>query len=387
MWFHSLMAPSKSQRSPSRWSQSRPAPRRTRLVLEHLESRLVPTNYSAATVSALIADINAANTAGGANTISLTASTTSPYRLLSALPEIAATDNLTIVGDSDNTIEAGKASGMIAVAHGATLTLENLQVRGFTNSGGRGGAIYNQGALTLSAVTLSSNKSGFALYKGSQGQGGAIWSSGSLTLENGTLFENNTAIGGEGLGPGGGGIYGSGPPGNAYGGAVYIAGGTANISDTTFEGNIAEGGLNTGALTGTGGAGFGGALYVAGGQVVITTTNINGNQAITGADGTGGVSYGAGLYVAGGTVKVANCTVDSNTASESATTGYGGGLYVAAGTVTFTNCTVQSNTATYGGGIYIASLATVYIDPFTRAHVIDNTASIDPNIDGTYVLT
>jgi hypothetical protein len=361
--------------------------KKARRFLEHLEDRAVLSSYTAPTVSALIADIQAANAAGGANTISLTAATTSPYRLLSALPEIAATDNLTIVGNSDNTIEAGKEGSMIAVARGATLTLDNLQVRGFTNLDGTGGAIYSQGALTLSAVTVSSNESGWALREGSQGQGGAIWSSGSLTMENGTLFEKNTAIGGEGLGPAGGGIYGPGPPGNAYGGAVYIAGGTANISDTTFEANIAEGGLNTGAATGTGGAGFGGAVYVAGGQVVISTTNIDGNQAVTGADGTGGVSYGAGLYVAGGTVQIASCTVDSNTASESATAGYGGGLYVAAGTVTLTNCTVQSNTAAYGGGIYIASMAMVSIDPFTVAHVVNNTASTDPNIDGTYILT
>ncbi len=227
--------------------------------------------------------------------------------------------------------------------------------------------------LTLSAVSLRNNKSGFALYSGSQGEGGAIWSSGSLTLENGTLFENNIAIGGEGEGGGGICTYCGGPPGNAYGGAVYIAGGTASISDSTFEGNAAEGGLNTGAATGPGGAGFGGALYVAGGKVVITTTNINGNQAIAGADGTGGISYGAGLYVAGGTLNVANCTLDSNTASESANNGSGGGLYVAAGAVTLTNCAVESNTATYGGGIYIASAATVYIDPFTLAHVIDDT--------------
>ena len=38
-------------------------------------------SYTAASVSALIADINAANTAGGANTITLTAPTTSPYVL------------------------------------------------------------------------------------------------------------------------------------------------------------------------------------------------------------------------------------------------------------------------------------------------------------------
>ena len=71
----------------------------------------------AATVSDLIADINAANTAGGANTITLTAPTTSPYVLTAVnnttdgatgLPVIAANDNLTIVGNGD-TIERSTA--------------------------------------------------------------------------------------------------------------------------------------------------------------------------------------------------------------------------------------------------------------------------------------
>ncbi len=352
--FLSSCLPWTFSRSPARRGQRRTSVSRRKralLSLEHLEGRALLASYPALTVSDLIADINLSNKAGGANTITLTAPTSSPYRLLnSPLPEITATDNLTIVGNSDNTITPEKGWSMIAVAPGATLTLDNLQVRGFTNEGGKGGAIYNQGALTLSAVTVSGNKTGFALYSGSQGQSGAIWSSGSLTLENGTLFENNTAIGGQGTGVSGSPCFCGSLPGNAYGGAVYIAGGTANISDTTFEGNIAEGGISS---AGPGGAAYGGALYVAGGRVAITTTSINGNQ----FSSDGGSSDGAGLYVAGGTVTLTNDTVESNSASSA------------------------------GGGIYIVSSATVYIDPFTVAHVVNNTASTDPNIDGTYILT
>jgi hypothetical protein len=41
-----------------------------------------------------------------------------------------------------------------------------------------------------------------------------------------------------------------------------------------------------------------------------------------------------------------------------------------------------------GGGLYIASGAIVYIDAFTLANVIDNTASTSyPNIFGTYIQT
>jgi hypothetical protein len=79
MWTLSLLTPWKSGPSSRRCPRPWPARRRTRLVLEHLEDRRLSASYSAATVSALVADIQAANAAGGANTISLTAPTTSPY--------------------------------------------------------------------------------------------------------------------------------------------------------------------------------------------------------------------------------------------------------------------------------------------------------------------
>jgi hypothetical protein len=56
-------------------------PRRFRPRLEALEDRTVLSTFYAATASDLIADINAANKHGGANTIVLTAPTTSPYVL------------------------------------------------------------------------------------------------------------------------------------------------------------------------------------------------------------------------------------------------------------------------------------------------------------------
>jgi hypothetical protein len=116
---------------------------RARLTLEQLEDRLVPSNFTAAAVSDLIADINAANQHGGTNTITLTAPTTSPYTLTAVnnttdgatgLPVIAAKDNLTIVGNAD-IIQRSGASGtpgfrLIDVAAGASLTLQNLTLQG-----------------------------------------------------------------------------------------------------------------------------------------------------------------------------------------------------------------------------------------------------------------
>jgi hypothetical protein len=69
-------------------------------------------------------------------------------------------------------------------------------------------------------------------------------------------------------------------------------------------------------------------------------------------------------------------------------------MYVAGGTVSLRSVTVTSNMAVggitygagYGGGLYIAAGATVYLDAFTLANIINNTADIDPNIDGSYIL-
>ena len=118
MWLHSLFASWKSGLSRGRRPQSRPARRGPRLTWNVLEDRMVPSSFSAGSVSALIADINAANAAGGANTIQLTAATTT-YVLTAVnnitngstgLPVIAAKDNLTIVGNGDTIERAGGSS-------------------------------------------------------------------------------------------------------------------------------------------------------------------------------------------------------------------------------------------------------------------------------------
>ena len=119
MWFHSLLTSPKSGPSRSKRAQPRPVRRVTRLFLEPLEGRALLTSYTAASVTALIADITAANTAGGANTITLSAASTAPYVLTAmnnttngadGLPVIAANDNLTIVGTGE-TIERSTAAG------------------------------------------------------------------------------------------------------------------------------------------------------------------------------------------------------------------------------------------------------------------------------------
>jgi hypothetical protein len=340
-----------------RRSWQRP-PRRghVRLRLEQLEDRMLPSSYTAATVSDLIADINDANRHGGTNDITLTAPTTSPYVLTdvdnktdgpTGLPVITGgntPDNLTIVGNGD-TIERSGASGipqipnfrLFDVANGASLTLQNLTLQNgrefdssksgeggaiynqgslllsgvtvFFNSavGGeaKGGAIYNQGSLVLSGVTVNSNiaqASGGANAKsanqnGGNGQdaaGGGIWSNGALTLENGTVIQNNAA-----QGDAGGAAYAGslnsfgGNGGNASGGGVDIAGGTANVTGgITLSANIAQGGrggdgfiYNSNYINyGISGNAFGGGLnYLAAASLTLSNATLQNNSAYAGA--------------------------------------------------------------------------------------------------------
>jgi hypothetical protein len=333
MWLRSLFALGRSVCSPVR--RFRPAHRRRpRLSLERLEERALPSNYTAATVPELIADIHAANQAGGSNTITLTAATTAPYVLTAVdnstngangLPVIAANDNLTIVGNGD-AIERSTASGtpafrLMDVASGGSLTLENLTLEnGYVYGPGAradGGALYNQGTLVLSGVDIRGN-----LAQGSAGQpaaGGGIWSNGALTLENGTLVNHNNVWGG----------FGFRNSGNGFGGGLYVAGGTLTMTSSTLSNNGAVGGFR-----------FGGSF---------------------GPYGPVGSGFGGGLYVAGGTVTLSNDTVTNNSA----------------GVVRFM--------PGYGGGLYLAG-GTVYLDAFTVNNTINNTAPWYPNIYGSYIL-
>ena len=138
-------------------------------MIERLESRTLFASYSASTVTQLIAAINSANSSGAADTItlapgamfSLTAvnnSTSGP----TGLPQIAGGGGLTILG-SGATIERSGAAGTEAfrlfdVASDGSLSLTNLTLQGglalgasFAQGQAQGGAILNQGALSLDA--------------------------------------------------------------------------------------------------------------------------------------------------------------------------------------------------------------------------------------------
>jgi hypothetical protein len=386
------------------------------------------TNYTAATVSDLIADINAANHQGGSNTITLVAgdsfvlaaadnTTDSP----TGLPVVAANDNLTITGNADP-IQRSTASGtpdfrLFDVARGGSLSLQNLTLENGRAAGGwGGGAVYNQGTLKLHRVTVRGNSATL---------GGGVYVSGGTVSLTGDGLAANTAVG---------------IAANGYGGALYVASGTVSLSNDTFSGNTARGGV--GYLAGTYNGiplwyrfhGFGGALYVAGGTVSLTGVTLSSNTAAGGEGGAGtpgfyrhnggnggpgGTGYGGAVCVAAGTVRLNQDILTSNLAQGglggnggnalrgiypwawgsggnggAGGDGFGGGLEALGGSVTLTSDTIASNTAqggtggrggsgrSYGlpgaagsgegGGAFIDTMALVCLDLSTLTHTIEN---------------
>jgi hypothetical protein len=364
-WLSWALSRSHARRAKRRNPASRP--KTARLFLEQLEDRALPSAYTANTVSDLINDINAANAAGGSNTITLAAPTTAPYALTAVnnttigstgLPVIAANDTLTIAGNGD-TIERSAVSGtpdfnLFDVAAGAGLTLENLTLQnGLAYGAGtaaEGGAIYSQGALGLNGVTVQDN-----VALGSNGQknivvkvqgAGSIGAGGGLFVAGGTVtltkdrFIANTAQGGQGAFPFWANEQVGGAGGTGVGGGLDVVGGTVTLTSDTFSSNTAQGGQGGGNSAnaqefsyGTGpvgGGGFGGALAVSGGTVTVTSSTLSSNTAKGGQGGpggedgetgvgtpkggAGGAAQGGALEVSGGAVSVASTTLSANTA-------------------------------------------------------------------------
>ena len=115
-------------------------------------------------------------------------------------------NTVTINGGGNVTIDANNGNRIAYINGGATLNLQNITLR--NGASVFGGALYNDGTLSLSNVTVQNSNA--------SSQGGAIYNAAGrpVTLTNST-FSNNTS---------------------GSGGAIYTLG-TANISTTTFTGS------------------------------------------------------------------------------------------------------------------------------------------------------
>jgi hypothetical protein len=227
--------------------------------------------FTVSTPAELSNAIAVANFVGGGNTINFAANITLTS---GALPAIDSGSTLTINGNGF-ALDGDSKFQIFSVSSGATLSLQflTLQNGSVTGDPGEGGAILNNGTLTVTGCTLSDNQStGVVVMFAFAGNadGGAIYNHGTLTVTDSTLSANQ-ALGA-----------------NGFGGAIHNSG-TLTVTNSTFSANQATGPL---------GLAFGGAILNEG-TVTVTNSTFSGNQTTAGV----GVAGGA-IYNTGGTVSL-----------------------------------------------------------------------------------
>ena len=212
--------------------------------------------------------------------------------------------NIAIDGKG-HTIDAKNLGRIFSIGEGFTVTLTNATL--INGKADKGGAIYNDGSLTLSDVKLSDNAA--------DSYGGAVFNNGHLVVSD-SVFDSNDIVnrGSASVDYGGAAIY------NWYDGVLTVSGsnftnniknykngdrlvgaiatiGDATISDSYFVNNAGRWG---GAISTAG--------YLLAGDDVNTLT-VSGST----FKENGGL-YGAGIFVAGSDFTVSDCVFDKNTA-------------------------------------------------------------------------
>ena len=251
-----------------------------------------------------------------------------------------------------HTIDAKNLGRIFSIGEGFAVTLTNATL--INGKAVEGGAIYNDGSLTLSDVKLSDNAA--------DSYGGAVFNNGELVVSD-SVFDSNDIVnrGSASVDYGGAAIY------NWYDGILTVSGsnftnniknykngdrlvgavatiGDATISDSYFVNNSGRWG---GAISASG--------YLIAGDDVNTLT-VSGST----FKENGGL-YGAGIFVAGSDFTVSDCVFDKNTAfgkgNMTPNNNNGAAIVVTdtgkdiTGAITGSNFT--NNKAQYGGAIYI----------------------------------
>lgn len=273
--------------------------------------------------------------------------------------------NLSINGaGSDNTtVDGNNANTIFHIQSGAFVTIQNIFIKnGRGNS--NGGAIYNEGTLTLNYCEIGYNqaKSGKDA-KGSDdstagGNGGAIYNTnkGNLTISNCYIHDNQAGRGGDGspkVDDHGQSSHG----GN--GGAIYNAG-ILTIHGCDIESNSAgNGGSGSDVHDGASG-GSGGAIYNDNSASLTIDSNSyfhdnkagNGGKNVDASEGGDGGNGGA-IYNNNnaGTVNITDSQFNHNYAGNGADVGDGGngGAIYNKGHIYIENCSLTQNYAGNGG--------------------------------------
>ena len=283
--------------------------------------------------------------------------------------------DITIDGKG-HTIDAKNLGRIFSIGEGFTVTLTNATL--INGRAVEGGAIYNDGSLTLSDVKLSDNAA--------DSYGGAVFNNGELVVSD-SVFDSNDIVnrGSASVDYGGAAIY------NWYDGTLTVSGSnfTNNIRNYKNGDNL------VGAITTIGNATvigsnfvnnsgrWGGALSVMGGESSSATNFID-------IDGTKFVNnsalYGGAMFVWGSNYSISNSVFDNNSAfgkgNMTPNNNNGGALVVTQGNIpisgTIINSNFTNNKAQYGGAAWINE-GTVDI---SNSNFINNTATVEAGAIG-----
>lgn len=235
------------------------------------------------------------------------------------------------------------------VGVGATLNMSGLRLSnghakgGDTNLGGgalgAGGAIFNQGSLTLSRSTLDGN----IAQGGDAGLGGTGFGGGGAGQD--ASANGGGPNGGAGVSYIGSNAYGS-PGGFGGGGGEGVSSGSSPGEGTGGAGGFGGGGgLSQGRPSIGGGGGFGG-----GGASGEFGPGVGGFGGGTGGGSGGGM--GGAIFNDAGSISLINVTLGGNSATggSSGGSGYGGAIFNYAGTLSANFITASGNAVTAGNG-------------------------------------
>ncbi len=374
----------------SRRASARRGPCRPKL--EALEARLAPATFvvnSTADIASpppgtvtLRSAVLAADADGGPDTITFS-------------PSLAGqTITLSLVGDGT----AGPSALPVGSAGAATtVTIDGSAAPGLVVSGPGGSTslrlffVFPGSSLTLQGLTLTNGQArggNSSSGGGAAGLGGAVFNEGALTVRAST-FAANLALGGSSgvanAGPGGGGLGGDAPPGsgpgpggppnggftpggNGFGGGFGGGGGGYPLDSGggPFGIPAGSGGFGGGGGTGgfgaiLGGPGGGGGFGGGGGRGGRDAPPILGGMS-PGSPGTpgfgagsGGAGMGGAVFNYGGVVSIVDSTFTANTArgGNSGASGLGGAIFSRNGSVAVSDSTLSGNVADQGGGLFL----------------------------------
>ena len=258
-----------------------------------------------------------------------------------------------VIDGKGHTIDARDLGRIFSIGEGFTVTLTNATL--INGRAAEGGAIYNDGSLTLSDVKLSDNTA--------DSYGGAVFNNGHLVVSD-SVFDSND-------------IVNRGSASVDYGGAAIYnwKEGTLKVTNSNFTNNIKNyknGDNLVGAITTIGNATVSGSNFVNnsgrwGGAISATGAELRKNSSTLTVSNTifrdNAALYAGAVYIWGSNYNIADCVFDNNTAfgkgNMTPNNNNGGALVVSqvskfnepiTGTISGSKFT--NNKAQYGGAAY-----------------------------------